>query len=151
MNVIRPTEPAVMPSLPAPAMAGRRQAWQAALLVLGLGLAVLGWLFRAEVVAAVKVWNDSTAYNHCWLVLPIAGWLAWTRRDRLSVLLPQPMPLLALLALPLGLGWLAAERLGIMEGRQLAALSLVILLVVTVLGWRIGWASGEARAAGAAA
>jgi len=140
VNVIRPTEPAVMPSLPAPAMAGRRQAWQAALLVLGLGLAVLGWLFRAEVVAAVKVWNDSTAYNHCWLVLPIAGWLAWTRRDRLSVLLPQPMPLLALLALPLGLGWLAAERLGIMEGRQLAALSLVILLVVTVLGWRIGWA-----------
>ncbi len=102
-------------------------------LLLGLGL--LGLLFREEIEAAVRVWMHSTAYNHCILVLPIAAYLAWDRRSLLADVLVQPTPLLALAGLPLALVWLIAERVGIMEGRQLAAMCLVELLFLTVLGW----------------
>ncbi|WP_372623265.1 exosortase A [Falsiroseomonas sp.] len=111
--------------------------WPLALALLGAGLLGLGVLFFEEGAAAVRVWENSETYNHCWLVLPIAAWLAWTRRDRLAGLPPQPNPAFALLALPIGLAWLAAERLGIMEGRQLTVVALLPVLVLSVLGWRV--------------
>lgn len=125
--------PAVVP----PQARGERSGWRVALVLVGLGLVGLGLLFAEEGAAAVRVWESSAAYNHCWLVLPIAGWLAWTRRHRLTGQEPQPMPWAALLALPVGLAWLGAERLGIMEGRQFTALAMVYVLLLAVLGWRI--------------
>lgn len=110
---------------------------RAAVPALLLGLALLGLLFRAEAAAAVAVWDSSTAYNHCILVLPIAAWLAFERRARLPGLPIRPLPAAALLALPLGVFWLLSERLGIMEGRQFAALGCAELLVLTVLGWQL--------------
>src|SRR5579884_3009527 len=103
--------------------------------VLLLGLGVLALLFHAEIVAAVDVWRGSTAYNHCFLVLPIAAWLAWDRRRQLAGVSVRPTPWAGLLALPLAGLWLVAERLGIMEGRQLAAIGLLELLFLSVLGW----------------
>jgi len=115
---------------PAPALG-----WRAALVVLGLGLLAWALLFSEEIVAAVGVWNASTAYNHGWLILPLAAWLFWQRRHRLEGLAPTPLPLAALLAIPGTLAWLAAERLGIMEVRQFAAFGLAQVLVLAVLGW----------------
>ena len=115
----------------------RASAWPAALTVLGLGLLALGILFRAEVAAAISTWDRSSAYGHCWLVLPIAAWLAWTRRARLEGLSPEPMPWAAVLALGGAAAWLVMEQLGVMEGRQFAALGLVWVLVLAVLGWRV--------------
>ncbi|WP_270938827.1 exosortase A, partial [Falsiroseomonas oryzae] len=111
--------------------------WRPTLILLALGVAGLGYLFADEVAAAVRIWDSSAAYNHCWLVLPIAIWLAWQRRDRLRGMQPRPAPLFALLGIPAGLAWLLAERLGIMEGRQLTALGLFYVLMLSVLGWRI--------------
>lgn len=119
---------------------GRPEGWPVALAVLGLGLALLAGLFREEAAAAIHNWNTSTAYNHCWLVPPIAAWLAWQRRHRLMLLAPRPSPWLALLAVPPALLWFAAERLGVMEGRQFGALGLVYALVLATLGWRVVWA-----------
>ncbi|WP_426955492.1 exosortase A [Muricoccus radiodurans] len=113
-----------------------RQAWGRAAAALALGVVALGILFHAEVSAALRIWMSSTAYSHGPLVLPIAIWLAWVRRARLSVILPAPSPWLALAVLPTGLAWLAAERMGIMEGRQFAALGAFYALVLAVLGWR---------------
>jgi len=118
--------------------AAGRSGWPLALVVLALALACLGVAFAEEGAAAVGVWNSSTAYNHCWLVAPIAAWLAWMRRDRLAGLRPEPNWLAALGTLPLSLGWLAAERLGIMEGRQLAAVSIMLAVTLAILGWRFG-------------
>jgi len=109
--------------------------WRPALVVLGLGLLAWGLLFSEEIASAVRVWDSSTAYNHCWLIAPIAGWLFWQRRHRLEGLAPSPTPLFALLAIPGAFAWLMAERLGIMEGRQLVALGLAQVLVLSVLGW----------------
>ncbi len=102
---------------------------------LGLGLGLLGLAFHQEVAAAVSVWSVSTAYNHCFLVLPIAAWLVWERRERVAAVAVRPLPWAVLLAAPLTAAWLVAERLGIMEGRQFVALACAELLALTVLGW----------------
>jgi exosortase A len=112
-------------------------AWHPALLTLSAGLLPFGLLFADEIRSAVAVWNSSAAYTHCWLVGPIAAWLAWQRRDRLAALTPVPLPAAALLMLPAGVAWLLAERLGVMEGRQLAALGMLWVLLLAVLGWRV--------------
>ncbi len=105
----------------------------------GVGLIALGLLFHAEVTAAVGTWDTSTAYNHCFLVIPIVVYLLWDRREVLRGAVAEPMPIAALAALPLVLAWLVAERLGIMEGRQLVAMSFVELLFFTLLGPRLWW------------
>jgi exosortase A len=119
----------------APAEAGASP-WRLPLLLMAAGTLVWFLLFREEAAEAVRIWSTSAAYNHGFAVLPIALWLGWQRRHRLAHLSPRPAPLLALLAVPAALAWLAAERLGIMEGRQLAALGLLLALVPAVLGWR---------------
>ena len=106
-------------------------------LALGAGLLALVLVFLPECQAAVRVWIDSTAYGHCFLVAPIAAFLAWDRRDSVRGMLPRPAPALLLLGLPLPLAWFAADRLGIMEGRQLVALAFAELLFLTVMGWAL--------------
>jgi exosortase A len=107
------------------------------LLTLGAGVAAIVAIFWPECQAAVRVWMESTAYGHCFLVLPITLYLLWDRRDSLRGLVPRPTLGFAILAVPLSLVWLAAERLGIMEGRQLAAVALLQVFLLTVFGWRM--------------
>ncbi|WP_114376219.1 exosortase A [Elioraea thermophila] len=136
MNVI--SSPSASRPAPAPEPERTPSPWRGPLIALSLGLAfLLGVVFAEEGAAAVRVWNNSTAYNHCWLIGPIAAWLAWQRRERAAHLAPAPDPRLALLAVPPALAWLAAERLGIMEGRQLTAWAIVQVFVLAVLGWRV--------------
>jgi exosortase A len=114
--------------------------WRRVAGALVLGLLLLSALFNKEVVAAVVTWDASTAYNHCFLVIPIALYLLWDRRFDLVGIAPRPAPAMLLLGVPLALVWLVAERLGIMEGRQLVAISFVELLFLAILGKRLWWA-----------
>ncbi len=122
------------------ALPGIPEAW-AALRGTGVGLIVgmllLGGLFQTEVVTAVQTWDDSTAYNHCFMVIPIVVYLLWDRRGALRGLSAKPMPLVALGGIPLAAVWLFSERLGIMEGRQLVVVGFLELLFLGVLGWRL--------------
>ncbi|MDQ2803419.1 MAG: exosortase, partial [Pseudomonadota bacterium] len=106
---------------------------------LAAGMVSMGLLFHREIAAAIDVWTGSTAYNHCALVVPIVAYLVWDRRGQLVDIAPRPMPAAALAGLPLAAAWLFAERLGIMEGRQLVAMTLLQLLLFAVLGWRLWW------------
>ena len=65
-------------------MASLRPAFAPAAAALSLGL--LGWvlLFLPECVAAVGVWRASDTYGHCFLILPMAAYLAWDRRAALA-------------------------------------------------------------------
>jgi exosortase A len=113
--------------------------WYRALPLL-IGGVVLALLFQREVVAALQTWNDSTAYNHCFLIIPIALYLLWDRREVLAGVPRQLMPAAMLLGVPLAAVWLVSERLGIMEGRQLAAVSYFEVLLLAMLGKRLWWA-----------
>jgi exosortase A len=122
------------------AEAGIVDAWRSgSAIVISTGLIALGLLFHSEVVAAVTVWQDSTAYNHCFLVIPIVLYLIWDRRDTLRDAVVSPYPMATLAGIPLAIAWLIAERLGIMEGRQLVAMTFVELLFFVVLGPRLWW------------
>ena len=112
----------------------RNAALRAPLAALAVGTILLGLLFHEECAAAVRVWIESTAYGHCFLIAPMAAYLAWERRERLRGMVPKPWPGAALLALPITLVWILAERLGIMEGRQLAAIAALETLALAVLG-----------------
>lgn len=118
--------------------AAENELWRACgWIALGLGAMLL--LFREEVSAALEVWKGSTAYNHCFLIIPIVGYLIWDRRTDVAGSRPRPTPAFALFAIPLALAWLVAERLGVMEARQLLVVTLFELLVLCVLGKRIYW------------
>ena len=130
----------IAPTMAVPALDSATRSQRTAFAAVALGLLGLGLLFQAEIASAVRTWMDSTAYNHCFLVIPIAAYLIWDRRAVLRGLTPAPLPAVALAGLPVGLAWLLSERLGIMEGRQLAAMTFVELLFLVVLGWRYFWA-----------
>ncbi len=129
--------PATLPAGAAPLPTWDWSPFRVVLPALAVGLLLLGVLFHTEVVAAVKTWNDSTAYNHCILIIPIVLWLIWDRRFSLIGVPIVPELRFVLLGLPCIAVWLVAERLGIMEGRQLMLLALVQVLCLSVLGWRM--------------
>ena len=104
---------------------------------LACGALAWGLLFHTEVATAVSIWQSSTAYGHCIFVLPIALYLAWDRRDSIRGTAVSPLPLAAVLAVPLAFAWLIAERVGVMEMRQLIAVALFEVLCLAVLGIRM--------------
>jgi exosortase A len=122
------------------AEAGLVDAWRSgAAVAIGVGLIALGLLFHTEIAGAVTVWQNSTAYNHCFLVIPIVIYLLWERRETLRGAVAVPYPPAILAGIPLAVAWLVAERLGILEGRQLIAMTFVELLFFVVLGPRLWW------------
>jgi len=120
-------------------LASPAREWVVAAAAIAVGVCALAITFRAEIAAALRVWNDSDAFSHCYLVLPVAAYLAWDRRDRAMATPLRPTPALALLAIPVAAAWFAADRLGIMEARQLLAMSLFQIMVASICGlsmWR---------------
>jgi exosortase A len=111
--------------------------WTLAGAAIALGLLALGFAFRQEAVSAVRVWDESTAYNHCFLILPISLYLIWERRDALLARAPQATAWPVLAMVPVALVWLFAAEAQIMEGRQLAAMTLFQLFLLAVLGFRV--------------
>jgi exosortase A len=111
-----------------------RRNWLTATSALAIGFFLLAFIFLPEIMAAVQVWLGSTAFNHCFLVLPVSIYLAWQRREAIAATPPHPVPWIALCALPVAACWLVAERIGIMEGQQLLAMTVVQILFLAVLG-----------------
>jgi hypothetical protein len=108
--------------------------WRPALVLISLAALVFGWVFWHELAAAVEVWIGSTAYNHCFLVLPLIGFLLWERREVIASVSPQPT-LWALLLMPLfSAAWLLAAILDIQEGRQLMVVAMFELVLLAALG-----------------
>ena len=124
----------------AAAFAEPRRRWLILAPPLAFGLVSLGITYAPEIQAAVRVWVASTAFNHCFLVVPIAAYLLYARRGAVAAAKPRPAPLIAAAAAPIGAAWFLVERAGIMEGRQLLAMVLVQILVMATLGprtWRV--------------
>jgi exosortase A len=152
MNVLRrpgsldnQVTPVVALSAALPAVAtGREKArlsavygWRAALIMIALSVVVFGFVFRHDVVSAVRVWIASTAYNHCFLILPLVGYLLWERRAVIASLSPSPVFWPLLLMPLLSAVWLVAAILDINEGRQLAVVAMFEIVLLVALGPRV--------------
>ena len=92
--------------------------WGPALVFIGIAALVLGIVFRREISGAVQVWIESTAYTHCFLIIPLVGFLLWERRWVIASVSPNPT-LWPLVVMPFLSGmWLIAAILDIQEARQ---------------------------------
>jgi exosortase A len=111
--------------------------WRPALMVIGIASLVFGVLFQRDIDGAVRVWVDSTAYNHCFLILPLIGFLVWERRAIIASVSPRPT-LWPLLLMPLlSAVWLIAAILDIQEGRQLTIVAMFEIILLVTLGPRL--------------
>ena len=111
--------------------------WIPALFWIGAACAAFGFAFQHEIGGAVRVWNNSTAYNHCYLVLPLVGVLLWMRRDLFAQLRPAPSWWPLVLLPVVSALWLAAALLDVLEAAQLSVVLLFEILLLAVLGWQV--------------
>jgi exosortase A len=111
--------------------------WRMAAALIGLASLVFGAVFAHDMAAAVRVWLQSTAYNHCFLILPLVGYLLWERRGVIASISPTPA-FWPLILMPLLSGaWLVAAILDINEGRQLALVAMFELVLLAALGPKV--------------
>ena len=118
------------------AASSSKRDWAVAAVTIAVGTLCFGLIFFEEISAAVQVWMNSDAYTHCFLILPVAAYLAWERRQAAFATAPRPAPWIALPALFVAAAWFMADRLGIMEGRQLMAMAMFQLMIASLLGLR---------------
>ena len=110
--------------------------WQWALAVLTVCMLALFALFWEPARHTVHIWSTSPTFNHGFLIVPIAGYLAWRRRTALLAYPPQPyLPGLALVALA-GLAWLLGAVADVMLVQQFALVGFIQAMTLTVLGRR---------------
>jgi exosortase A len=113
------------------------QSWSAVLVAVAIACGVFAAAFWREMAGAVNVWLGSTAYNHCFLVLPLVAVLLWLRRSTIAALQPRPSLWALALIPPLSAVWLLAAATEILEAQQLAIVAMFEVLLLAVLGWRV--------------
>ncbi|HTE43570.1 MAG TPA: exosortase A [Steroidobacteraceae bacterium] len=94
-------------------------------------------IFRYETVNAVQVWWIYETYTHCFLIIPISGWLIWQKRHELQTISPTIAPSAVLAIPPLLLLWLMGKYATINEVRQFAVVGLIQIAVFTTLGAQV--------------
>ncbi len=110
------------------------QAWRAPLAGLAVVLGVLAIAQFGTYADMVRIWTESSTFNHCFLIPALSLMLAWERRQELLALTPVPsvagMAWLAANALL----WVAGDLLGAAVLQHLAATGALIGTVWAVLG-----------------
>ena len=82
----------------------------------------------------IETWEQSSAYGHCYLVIPVAVWMAWRESAALTSVPPRPFWLGLVVIAATGFVWLLAELASVGVVTQFAAIGLVVATVLTVLG-----------------
>jgi exosortase len=94
-----------------------------------IGLLLLGFalLYRNVIVKLVMDWYNDDNYSHGFLIVPLALYLAWERRDRLKALTPRPS----------ALGWVVvAGSIGVLIAGILG--SELFLTRISIIGTLVG-------------
>ena len=108
--------------------------WGRALLALAAVWLVILGLHHETLGAMVTVWNRSETFTHCWVVPPIALWLAWRLRHQVLALSPRPVFWVWLPLLAMGLVWLLGQLVAVNTAPQLALVAMLVLSVPALLG-----------------
>ena len=113
--------------------------WRAAFPALAAGLVVAIVLFRQTATSMVEIWARSETFTHGFLVAPISAWLILRMRGQLALIAPRPN---AWTIAPLSgvcFAWLLARLSTVDVVAQFAFVTLVILVVPAILGWRVAY------------
>ena len=117
-----------------PSAASRQPDWKPALTATVL---IFGWIaywYGGTLAAMAQIWWRSDTYAHGLVVPPIALWLIWRERHRLSSF--QAMPTLWL-AVPLGCFvflWLLGDLTAVNALTQFSVIGIVVLTTMSLLG-----------------
>lgn len=111
--------------------------WRPALIRLGLVVAAILVIFARDVADMAVIWWNDTTFNHCLIVLPLIGWVAWERRDEVAPLNPGGWwPALVPMAGALAL-WLIGAWAGVALFRHAAVVTMVQCAILGLLGPRV--------------
>jgi exosortase A len=132
------------PRFPTPAATAERvgepsaiaAGWRTAAISIAVAAFAFGLVFHHELEVAIQTWLWTTAYNHCFLILPLIAFLLWERRAVFPAVSPRPV-FWPLAALPvLSAMWLVAAVLDINEGRQFVVVAMFEVVLLATLGVR---------------
>jgi exosortase A len=111
--------------------------WRLAFPAYVILVAVLCYLYFDTAQAIVHIWARSDTFAHGFIVPPIVVWLVWRRRELLLTLTPTPSVWAGVLIAVAAFAWLLGSLAAVNALMQLAFVSLLILLVPALLGWRV--------------
>lgn len=122
---------AALPIAAAPVSAG---GWRTHLFALGGLAAALLLLFHRDAADMVRIWLESSTFNHCALIPPIIAWLVAQRWPGLRRIEPAAWwPGLAIVAAG-AFGWLLGEAAGVALARHLGLVLMLQGAVIATLG-----------------
>jgi len=114
-----------------------RREWPYAIGIVTACFIALSLIFRQEAMGAFRVWIGSETYNHCFLILPIALYMIWQRRDTLAGSSPKA-DFRALLLIPLlSLAWFGASIFSVLEAQQFVVITIFQAMLLGILGWPV--------------
>jgi len=127
----------VQPGMPVGHASATRERVRATLLFALIVFLVLAIMWPIT-QAMVDTWQHSSTYGHCYVVIPVAIWMAWRESAALAFAPLKPFwPGLAVVAV-VGFTGLLGELASAAVVTQFAAVGMAVAAVLTVFGWR--WA-----------
>ena len=116
---------------------GTSRAWRNHVSALGAIIVLILVEFHHAVSAALRVWVVSPTYSHCFLILPIVGWLIWEKKEVLKGTRPTIEPRALLLIVPLLAIWWFGQLLAVNEIIQYAIIGLIQTAIFALLGPKV--------------
>lgn len=110
------------------------EGWPLALALLGGALTLTLALYFESARSAVDLWWNRSAYNHGFLILPIALYLIWDKRAALAAMTPRPDRLGLVVIAGFSFAWVLSRSAGINEGEHFALVGVIEGVVLAVLG-----------------
>ena len=103
---------------------------------IGLSVAAFAFLYRAVIAKLVYDWINDGNYSHGFLIVPVAAYLVWERRKKLTATPIQP----TVLGLVLLVGSLATLTAGILGAElflsRVSMIGVIAGVVLFTTGWR---------------
>ena len=114
------------------AVVTKQRAWVTLLFALIIASVLI--LLWPTTRSMVEIWQQSSAYGHCYLVIPIAMWMAWRESAALASVPLKPFwPGLVVVAAT-GFAWLLGELASVAVVTQFAVVGMIAATVLTVFG-----------------
>ena len=111
--------------------------WRTSIMMIVMSALVIVAAFWTTFTTMYATWANSQTFTHCFFVAPLSAWLIWRERRVLKPLRPTPTYLFLPLLMIVGLAWLFATYIDILLFKQLAVVTLFLVIVLSVLGWQV--------------
>jgi exosortase A len=127
---------ALDPVAPAPAAARPGHT----LLAIGASAAMIALLYHQTFWSMMLIWWRSQTFAHGFAIVPISAWLIWRQREQLASLPLRPCGVAFLPLAALGAAWLLADAANVQVVMQYAAMAMIPIAVLAMLGRQVAQA-----------